>query len=90
MNTVDINDSDNEVVIDFKKDDKIIFYTDGVNEAMKSNNTEYGLDNLELYLNNNSTLDSEKMLKGLLGDVRKFTGDSVQRDDLTLLIIQRI
>jgi len=90
MSTVDNTDSDNEVVIDFKKDDKIIFYTDGVNEAMKSNNAEYGLDNLELFLNNNSAMDSEEMLKGLLGDVRKFTGDSLQRDDLTLLIIQRI
>jgi sigma-B regulation protein RsbU (phosphoserine phosphatase) len=90
MNYVDITDDDNEVVIDFNKGDKIIFYTDGVNEAMKSNNDEYGLDNLEYFLNNNSQLDSEKLLSELLKDVKKFTGNSVQRDDLTLLIIQRI
>ncbi|MBK8981685.1 MAG: PP2C family protein-serine/threonine phosphatase [Ignavibacteria bacterium] len=90
MDAVDNSSEDNEVVIDFKKDDKLIFYTDGVNEAMNSINTEYGLDNLEYYLNNNSEKDSTALLNGLLGDIKKFTGDSIQKDDLTVLIIQRI
>ena len=90
MDTVDNSSEDNEVVIDFKKDDKLIFYTDGVNEAMNSINTEYGLENLEYYLNNNSEKDSTALLNGLLGDIKKFTGESIQKDDLTILIIQRI
>lgn len=90
MDAVDNSAEDNEVVIDFKKDDKLIFYTDGVNEAMNGTNTEYGLDNLEYYLNNNSEKDSTALLNGLLKDIKKFTGDSIQKDDLTILIIQRI
>jgi len=90
MNSVDASEDDNEVVIDFKKNDKIVFYTDGVNEAMNSKNAEYGLDNLEYFLNNNSGRNSDDILKGLLTDVKRFTGGSVQKDDLTLLIIQRI
>jgi serine phosphatase RsbU (regulator of sigma subunit) len=81
--------SDNEVTIDFKKNDKLIFYTDGINEAMNSKKEEYGLDNLEFYLNNNADKKANELLNGLVADVKKFTGDSYQRDDITLLIIQR-
>lgn len=81
--------NENEVTIDFKKNDKIIFYTDGINEAMNNKKEEYGLDNLEFYLNNNAEKKANDLLNGLVGDVKKFTGDSYQRDDITLLIVQR-
>ncbi|HMS64843.1 MAG TPA: PP2C family protein-serine/threonine phosphatase [Ignavibacteria bacterium] len=81
--------NENEVTFDFNKNDKIIFYTDGVNEAMDDKKEEYGLDNLEFYLNNNADKKASELLNGLISDVKKFTGNSYQRDDLTLLIIQR-
>jgi len=89
MNTVESEGAGNEVLFDFYKGDKLILYTDGVNEAMNENKSEYGLDNLELYLNNNADKNSNELVKGILSDVRKFTSNSIQRDDLTLLIIQR-
>ena len=89
MNTVEHADDRNEVVFDFKKGDKLILYTDGVNEAMNSSKAEYGLDNLEIYLNNNPGMKANELLNGIVADVRKFTNNSVQRDDLTILIIQR-
>ncbi|MCY7361907.1 MAG: PP2C family protein-serine/threonine phosphatase [Ignavibacteria bacterium] len=89
MSNVEISGNDNEVTFDFKKNDKIIFYTDGVNEAMNEQRGEYGLDNLELYINNNADKKANELLNGLLEDVNKFTGKSIQRDDITLLIVQR-
>lgn len=89
MNSVEKAGSENEVVFDFNKDDKLILYTDGVNEAMNSSKSEYGLDNLELYLNNNADKNTNDLLKGLLNDISKFTNNSPQRDDLSLLIIHR-
>lgn len=89
MNTVETAGMDNEVVFDFNKNDKIILYTDGVNEAMDDNKAEYGLDNLEFYLNNNADKKASELLNGLIEDVKKFTRNSNQRDDLTLLIVQR-
>lgn len=89
MNSVESSGADNDVHFDFRKGDKIIFYTDGVNEAMNKDKAEYGLDNLERYLNSNSDKKADDLLNGLIGDIKKFSGDSVQRDDLTLLIIQR-
>jgi serine phosphatase RsbU (regulator of sigma subunit) len=90
MGTVDKTDSDNLVTFDFKKNDKIILYTDGVNEAMNNERAEYGLDNLELFLNSNSTRSAKELLDGIVADVKKFCGASVQRDDLSLLIIERL
>ncbi len=89
MNTVEKEGTSNEVLFDFNKGDKLILYTDGVNEAMNPNKSEYGLDNLELFLNNNADKKSNELVKGLIDDVKKFTQNSVSRDDLTLLIIQR-
>lgn len=89
MNTVETADSNNEVIFDFKKGDKLILYTDGVNEAMNLSKAEYGLDNLENFLNNNAEKKVKELLDGIVADVRRFTNNSVQRDDLTLLIIQR-
>lgn len=89
MNTVEKEGAANEVLFDFNKGDKLILYTDGVNEAMNESKSEYGLDNLELYLNNNADKKSNELVNGLIEDVKKFTNNSVARDDLTLLIIQR-
>lgn len=89
MNKVETQGSNNEVILEFNKNDKIVFYTDGVNEAMNNNKVEYGLDNLEGYLNNNADKKTNELLKGLIDDVKKFTHGSVQRDDITLLIVQR-
>lgn len=89
MNNVETTGMENEVYFDFRKGDKLILYTDGVNEAMDIHKSEYGLDKLEMYLNNNSEKNAGELLNGLLDDIKKFTNNSVQRDDLTLLIIQR-
>lgn len=90
MGTVDKTDSDNLVTFDFKKNDKIILYTDGVNEAMNNARDEYGLDNFELFLNANSTRSAKELLDGIVADVKRFCGASDQRDDLSLLIIERL
>lgn len=89
MNIVEAEGSANEVVFDFNKGDKLVLYTDGVNEAMNNSKSEYGLENLELYLNNNADKKTNELLTGLISDVKKFTNNSLQRDDLTLLIIHR-
>ena len=89
MNIIEAVGTHNEVVFDFNKNDKIVFYTDGANEAMNEKKAEYGLDNLENYLNNNADKKANELLNGLIKDIKKFSGNSYQRDDLTLLIVQR-
>ena len=81
---------DTEVIIDFKKTDKLIFYTDGVSEAMDSERNEYGFERLEQYLYSNVDKEPKDILHGLIMDVNNFTGKRARNDDLTILVIKRL
>lgn len=83
------NRSDDEVVFDFVKNDKLIFYTDGISEAMNSSKEEYGYDKLEKFLYNNLDKRPQELLNNLVADINKFTQETPQKDDITVLIIGR-
>lgn len=80
---------DTEVVFDFNKKDKLILYTDGVTEAMDENLNEYGFEKLEKFLNTNLEKSAPEFLNGLIADINNFTQNAEQKDDLTIMIIQR-
>lgn len=80
---------DTEIVFDFNKKDKLILYTDGLTEAMDINLNEYGFDKLEKFLNKNLDKNPTELLQSLIFDINNFTKDAEQKDDLTVLIIQR-
>ncbi|MFA5404989.1 MAG: PP2C family protein-serine/threonine phosphatase [Ignavibacteria bacterium] len=80
---------DTEVTFEFKKNDKLIFYTDGVSEAMDSNKKEYGFEKLEMFLNTNADKCPSELLNLLLEDVNNFTKDTEQKDDMSIMIIGR-
>lgn len=80
---------DTEVVFEFKKNDKLVLYTDGVSEAMNAGKNEYGFDKLEMFLNLNADKCPKELLKSLLDDVSKFTSDTEQKDDMSIMILGR-
>lgn len=83
-------DESKEVVIDFKKNDKLILYTDGVNEAQNEKRDEYGIDKIEEFLNSNSDKKTTQIIDDLVADVNKFTQNKIQSDDLTIIAVERI
>ncbi len=83
-------DESKEVVIDFKKSDKLIMYTDGVNEAQNDKRDEYGIDKIEEFLNSNSDKNTKQIIDDLVIDVNKFTQNRIQSDDLTIIAIERL
>lgn len=89
MDSIFENGNDMEVKFDFNKNDKLVLYTDGVNEAMNGEKNEYGFDNIEKILYANTDKNANELLNILVKDVEKFTNGSAQRDDLTILIIGR-
>jgi serine phosphatase RsbU (regulator of sigma subunit) len=80
---------DTEVVFEFKKNDKLVLYTDGVSEAMNAGKNEYGFEKLESFLNMNADKCPSELLKSLLEDVGKFTSDTEQKDDMSIMILGR-
>jgi len=89
MENIEPDNESNEMEFDFNKKDKLIFYTDGVNEALNFDRSEYGFEKLESFLNANADRKPGDLLKRLVSDVNNFTQDTVQKDDLTILTIGR-
>lgn len=79
--------NESEVNIDFNKGDKMIFYTDGLTEAMNKSRDEFGSENIERILYANIEKLPEEILNAILSEVDRFSDGAVQQDDITIMII---
>ena len=71
------------------KDDIIVFYTDGVTEALNIKDEEYGETNLKnviLYEKNNSPA---VILDSIKNSVLEFSKNMPQYDDITLIVLKK-
>ncbi|QDT43869.1 Phosphoserine phosphatase RsbU [Gimesia alba] len=68
--------------------DTLLFYTDGVTEAMDHDNNLYHKDRLVKYLKSGPD-EVEPLVKGLLSDVEAFQNDSMQKDDMCVVCFRR-
>ena len=67
-------------------DDLLLFYTDGITEAMNRQDQEFGTDRLERILVENAHRDVDEIKERLLWHVAKFTAGAPMADDATLVI----
>ncbi|MBQ1395050.1 MAG: serine/threonine-protein phosphatase [Lachnospiraceae bacterium] len=68
--------------------DKIFLYTDGVAEATDSDNNLFGIDRTIDALKENTSADSEEVLRNVRAAVDRFVGEAEQFDDLTMLCLE--
>jgi sigma-B regulation protein RsbU (phosphoserine phosphatase) len=69
--------------------DTVLFYTDGVVEAMNSAQELYGFERLEtLVRTSDRDLTPEALIEAVLTDVTAFVGPAEQHDDITLVAIK--
>lgn len=77
----------NSETITISPKDVIVLYTDGITEALNTNQEFYGEDRLlNKIRETNTTLDIEKISKDIRQDVRNFVQGELQSDDITLLV----
>jgi len=69
--------------------DKLFLYTDGVPEAMSEKEEEYSDERMEKFAQNNSTASSQEFVDRLIGDVKSFSDNAEQSDDITILYLIR-
>ena len=67
--------------------DTIIFYTDGVTEAMNSEEEEFGLDPLSEFFRTNPPENPEETTAAVFDAVNAFAGETPQSDDITCLVL---
>jgi sigma-B regulation protein RsbU (phosphoserine phosphatase) len=73
----------------FASGDTLILYTDGVTEAPNEEEKEFSSARLADVIRALHTRTAREINDGILESVRRFTGDSLQRDDLTLVTVRR-
>ncbi|GAA5481932.1 PP2C family protein-serine/threonine phosphatase [Haloferula sargassicola] len=77
------------VDFDMSSGDCLLFYTDGVKEAVDSNEQEFGMDRLEAAFQAAAPLGAEAVLSEIRREVETFAGGGPQMDDITLLVLER-
>ena len=78
-----------EVTVELAKGDVVVFYTDGLVEALQGRE-EYGPERLQRGLEAHAALAAPELGERLLGDLAAFLGDESPADDVTLIVIKVI
>lgn len=74
--------------IEFQEGDLIVFFTDGVTEAMNPDQTEeYEEDRLIECINKNREKNSSEIMDAVIDDINKFS-NNIQYDDITMIVLR--
>jgi phosphoserine phosphatase RsbU/P len=68
--------------------DVVVIYTDGVTEAVNSNNEMFGDDRLEELVRKSVALSAEEIKNRILDELLGFTRGLPQGDDITLIVLK--
>ena len=75
--------------VSLNTDDVVVFYSDGIYEAMDHMGRVYGFDRVRQAIRRaEATGSAEEILDRILTDVRRFTGHAVYEDDMTLVVLK--
>lgn len=69
--------------------DCVLFYTDGVREAVDAQEEEFGMERMADVFSQSAPLGAETVLVRMQEELKAFTGESTQMDDITLVVIER-
>ena len=75
--------------VELSPGDTVVFYTDGVTEAMDGAGQEFGIERLCRIFASDPPNDSRKATQAIFEAVRNFVGDTPQSDDITCLTLRR-
>jgi len=78
-----------ECEIDLAPGDLILFYTDGVTDAMNGAGEQFDVERLRAAVTADPAAGARQILSAIVQAVADFTGDTPQFDDLTLLAVRR-
>ena len=70
--------------------DSILFYTDGISEAMNADGQAFNKERILSHLHKNLKSNAQETLDSLITAVEAFTAGEEQSDDLTAFIIRRV
>ena len=83
---VDINAEYEIETIKLKDDDCLLFYTDGLTDAVNYNEELWGRENLLRAVKQFTTTTADQVIKNVLGYRRRFVGLARQTDDTSMVV----
>ena len=75
--------------IELQAGDCVLFHTDGVREAVDPQDEEFGMERMSEVFRMAAPLGAEAVLSRMQDELRQFTGDGPQMDDITLVAIEK-
>ncbi len=75
--------------IEMSVNDCLVFYTDGVTEALDAEGEEFGMQRMSDSILASASEGSAAMIERLTADLRNFVGKHPQHDDITLIVIRK-
>jgi adenylate cyclase len=76
-----------ETRLQLEPGDKVVFYTDGIVEAMNKKEEIYGFERLQEVIKTSKASKAEALMNDIITSVSDFTGNAPQHDDLTMIIV---
>jgi serine phosphatase RsbU (regulator of sigma subunit) len=76
-----------ETELQMEPGDKVVYYTDGIVEAMNKNEDMYGFERLNEVVKSSTAENAEDLMNDIIKDVSDFTGAAPQHDDLTIIVV---
>lgn len=70
------------------KDSLLLFYTDGLSEAMNKEREEFGTERIIDILRQSRHLSTKEINDTLLQNVKEFSNDAEQHDDITFIVMK--
>jgi sigma-B regulation protein RsbU (phosphoserine phosphatase) len=76
-----------ETRLQLAPNDKVIFYADGMVEAMNKQEEMFGFERLLEVVKGARSLSADSLLKEIIDRVNEFAGGAAQHDDLTVIVV---
>ena len=82
------SDTLEEVKLNYQQGNMYAFISDGVTEAMNSDNQLFGIDRFSKILVNQNGNSSKEVLQKILSSINEFKGEREQNDDITIVLLK--
>jgi sigma-B regulation protein RsbU (phosphoserine phosphatase) len=73
-----------------ERGDLLVIYSDGVTEAMDANGEEFGEQGLAAVIRRSRAESAAEVLNAIVEAALEFSGDRLQTDDITLIVLKRL
>lgn len=83
---IDVEADYPDLTIQLGHGDRVVFYTDGISEAMTADGEQFGLERIDAVLSHSCSQDAATIRDRLLASVDEFTGGLPPLDDRTLVV----